>query len=94
MGTHLLGYGDDFEEACMLEILATYTAEKPVVERRSDEVVRVIIHFGHTSIDVVDACREDLSFDELDEFVELWANPDRKRDYTDLEEGLLIRRLA
>lgn len=75
----------------MLEILATYTAEKPVVERQPGNIVRVVIHFGHTSIDVIDACREDLSIEELDAFVELWSNPDRKREHTELPEGLLIR---
>ena len=78
----------------MLEILATYTAEKPTVERISDDVVRVVIHFGHTSVELIDTCRAHLSFDELDELIDLWANPNCKREYTDLPEGLLVRRVA
>jgi hypothetical protein len=78
----------------MLEILATYTAEKPAVERISEGVVRVVIHFGHNSVELLDTCRHDLSTEELDELIELWANPDCKREYTDLPEGLLVRRIA
>jgi hypothetical protein len=81
-------------EASMLEILATYTAEKPTVERISDDVVRVVIHFGHNSVELIDTCRAHLSFDELDELIDLWANPNCKREYTDLPEGLLVRRVA
>jgi len=77
----------------MLEILATYTAEKPTIERPSETVVRVIIHFGHTTVELIDTCRSELSIDELDELVELWANPDCKREYIDLDEGLLVRRV-
>ena len=94
MGTVLLCSDENSGEACCLEILVTYTAVKPTVERQSENGVRVVIHFGHTSVDVIDACREDLSIEELDQFVELWANPDRKRDFTEIPEGLLIRRSA
>lgn len=76
----------------MVEILATYDAERPVVQRLDDNQVRVIIHFGHTSVDIIAACREVLTFAELDELVDLWSNPDRKRTYDDLPEGLLVRR--
>jgi hypothetical protein len=75
-----------------LEILATYDAGQPMVERLEDNRVRVTIHFGHTSIDIIDACREALSIEELDELIDLWANPDCKRTYTDLPEGLLVTR--
>jgi hypothetical protein len=81
-------------EARMLEILATYTAEKPTVERISDDVVRVVIHFGHNSVELIETCRAHLSFDELDELTDLWTNPNCKREYTDLPEGLLVRRVA
>ena len=75
-----------------LEILATYDTEKPTVERLIDNRVRVTIHFGHTSVDIIDACRSTLTIEELDELIDLWANPDRKRTYTDLPEGLLVTR--
>ena len=80
-------------EVSKLEILATYTAEKPTVERLADNAVRVVIHFGHTTVELIDACIGELSATELDELVELWANPDCKREYTDLPEGLLVRRI-
>ncbi len=76
----------------MLEILATYDAAAPTVHRLADNVVRVVIHFGHTTVELIDACMKQLSIAELDELVELWANPDCKRDYIDLPEGLLVRR--
>lgn len=77
----------------MLEILATYTAEVPTVERLAENVTRVVIHFGHTTVQLIDACLSELSTEELDELVDLWANPDCKREYTDLPEGLLVRRI-
>ncbi len=77
----------------MVEILATYTADKPKVERLADHEVRVIIHFGHTTVELIDACLKDLTTAELDDLVDLWANPDCKREYLDLPEGLLVRRV-
>jgi hypothetical protein len=76
----------------MVEILATYDAERPEVQRLAENRIRVVIHFGHTSIDIISACREVLTFAELDELIDLWANPDRKRNYIDLPEGLLVTR--
>jgi adenylosuccinate lyase len=76
----------------MVEILATYDAERPQVQRLDDDEIRVIIHFGHTSVDIIDACRTALSISELDDLIDLWANPGLKRTYTDLPEGLLVRR--
>ena len=76
----------------MVEILATYDAVHPEVRRTSDNQVRVIIHFGHTSADIISACREVLTFVELDELIDLWANPERRRTYVDLPEGLLVSR--
>jgi hypothetical protein len=76
----------------MVEILATYEAERPEVHRLDEENIRVTIHFGHTSVDIISACREVLTFAELDELIDLWANPGLKRTYTDLPEGLLVRR--
>ena len=76
----------------MIEILATYDAERPEIQRLSEDKIRVVIHFGHTSIDIISACREQLSFADLDELIDLWANPDRKRNYIDLPEGLLVTR--
>jgi hypothetical protein len=75
-----------------LEILATYTADRPTVERFGDAVVRVVIHFGHSTVEIIDACLKELSTNELDELVDLWANPDCKREYLDLPEGLLVKR--
>lgn len=77
----------------MLEILATYTADDPTVQRLEDDTVRVIIHLGHTTVDIVDACMEVLSFDELNELIDLWGNPECKREYIDVPEGLLVRKI-
>lgn len=76
----------------MVEILATYDAERPEVQRLASGQIRVIIHFGHTTVDIIDTCRGVLSIDELEELVDLWANPERKRNYTDLPIGLLVSR--
>ena len=77
----------------MLEILATYAADTPAVERLENDTVRVIIHMGHTTVDIVEACMEDLSFDELNELIDLWGNPECKREYLDVPEGLLVRKI-
>lgn len=76
----------------MLEILATYSADIPTVQRFDAETVRVVIHFGHNTVEIIDACINELNIEELDELVELWSNPELKRDYQDLPEGLLVRR--
>jgi RecJ-like exonuclease len=76
----------------MLEILATYTADVPTIQRLENNKVRVVIHFGHNTVEIVDACMKELSTEELDELVDLWANPECKREYIDLPEGLLVQR--
>jgi hypothetical protein len=77
----------------MLEILATYATDTPAVERLENDTVRVIIHMGHSTVDIVDACMEDLSFDELNELIDIWGNPECKREYVDVPEGLLVRKI-
>lgn len=81
-------------EVFELEILATYDAISPKVERLANNDVRVVLHFGHTSVELIDHCREELSVEALAELIDLWANPECKREYIDLPEGLLVRRLA
>lgn len=76
-----------------VEILATYNADRPTIERRGENDVRVVIHFGHSTIDIIGACLNKLSSEELDELVELWANPNCKREYLDVPEGLLVKRV-
>ncbi len=79
-------------EVIELEILATYDAISPRVERLANSDLRVVIHFGHTSVDIIDHCRGELSVEDLAELIDLWANPDCKREYVDLPEGLLVKR--
>jgi adenylosuccinate lyase len=81
-------------EVFELEILATYDAISPRVERLANADIRVVMHFGHTSVDIIDHCREQLSVEDLAELIDLWANPDCKREYQDLPEGLLVRRIV
>jgi hypothetical protein len=73
-----------------VEILATYDADRPVVERLADDSVRLVIHFGHTSVDFIDFCSDELSIQELAELIDLWSNPACKRTYSELPGGLLI----
>ena len=57
--------------------------------------VPLVLYFDseHDRQELIDACIGELSTAELDELVELWANPDCKREYTDLPEDLLVRRI-
>ncbi|MDE2386429.1 MAG: hypothetical protein KGL77_01865 [Actinomycetales bacterium] len=74
-----------------MRIIASTAIEQPRFATAPDGDLELLVHFGHTAEDIVDAASLAEQPVPVDEFVALWSDPECPRSFEDIGGTLVIR---